>query len=50
MAETTNYMIAGYCVIFGVMALYVTSLVVRLRSLRAQQRFLEEAEQKNKQK
>jgi hypothetical protein len=48
MAETTNYMIAGYSVIFGVMGLYVVSLVVRLRSLRAQQRMLEEDEQKNK--
>jgi hypothetical protein len=46
MAETTNYMIAGYGVIFGVMALYVVSLVVRLRSLRAQQRMLEEDEKK----
>lgn len=46
MAETTNYMIAGYGVIFGVMALYVASLVVRLRRLRAQQRMLEEDEKK----
>jgi hypothetical protein len=46
MAETTNYMVAGYCVIFGVMGLYVVSLVVRMRSLRAQERMLEQDEQK----
>jgi CcmD family protein len=46
MAETTNYMIAGYCVIFGVMALYVASLVMRLRSLRAEMKMLEETEEK----
>jgi hypothetical protein len=30
-AETTVYMIAGYSVIFGVMLLYLVSLVVRRR-------------------
>ncbi len=32
-ADTTSYMIAGFAVIFGVMFLYVLSLVVRKRNL-----------------
>ena len=32
-AETTPYMIAGYAVIFGVMALYLVSLILRTRKL-----------------
>ena len=32
-AETSNYMIAGYAVIFGVMLLYVISLLLRRRNL-----------------
>jgi hypothetical protein len=32
-AETTVYMIAGYSVIFGVMLLYLVSLVVRRRRM-----------------
>jgi len=32
-AETTAYMIAGYAMIFGVMLLYLVSLVVRRRNL-----------------
>ena len=32
-ADTTSYMIAGYAVIFGVMFLYVLSLVVHKRNL-----------------
>ena len=34
MAETTNYMLAGYVVIFGAMVLYVVSLAGRWRKLR----------------
>jgi hypothetical protein len=33
-AETTAYMIAGYAIIFGVMALYVASLMIRSRNLK----------------
>ncbi|MGE5124293.1 MAG: hypothetical protein ACM3H7_07220 [Acidobacteriaceae bacterium] len=33
-AETTTYMIAGYAVIFGVMLVYIISLIVRQRNLR----------------
>ena len=32
-AETSVYMVAGYTVIFGVMLLYLVSLVVRRRRL-----------------
>ncbi len=32
-ANTTNFMIAGYAVIFGVMLLYMISLLVRQRNL-----------------
>ena len=32
-AETTAYMIAGYAVIFGVMLIYIVSLVIRRRNL-----------------
>ena len=32
-AQTTSYMIAGYAVIFGVMLIYLASLVVRNRNL-----------------
>ena len=32
-ADTTSYMIAGYAVIFGMMSLYVLSLVIRKRNL-----------------
>ncbi len=44
MAETTNYMIAGYVVIFGAMAMYVVSLAARWRRLRRDERMLEEEE------
>ncbi len=33
--DTSGYMIAGYVVIFGVMLLYLISLVVRNRNLKA---------------
>jgi hypothetical protein len=32
-AQTTNYFIAGYAVIFGAMALYLVSLFIRQRNL-----------------
>ena len=46
--ETTNYMIAGYAVIFGVMALYLISLVVRRRNLLRDLELLEELEKQPK--
>ena len=33
-AETTRYMIAGYVVIFGIMFLYILSLIIRTRNLK----------------
>lgn len=44
--ETTNYMIAGYAVIFGVMAIYLVSLVVRRRNLERDLEVLEDLENK----
>jgi hypothetical protein len=41
-AETTGYMIAGYAVIFGVMLLYLVSVIVRRRSLEQDLETLEE--------
>ena len=47
-AETTRYMIAGYSVIFGVMFLYIVSLIVRSRKLKQELETLKELEQENK--
>jgi hypothetical protein len=47
-AETTRYMIAGYCVIFGVMFIYIVSLYVRNRNLKRDLELLKELEQKEK--
>ena len=41
-ANTTSYMIAGYTVIFGVMLLYLISLLVRQRNLQKDLEVLEE--------
>jgi hypothetical protein len=46
MAQTTNYMLAGYIVIFGAMALYLVSLAARWRKLRQDEKMLEEEERK----
>ena len=40
--ETTNYMIAGYIVIFGVMSVYVVSLFLRRRKLEQEIKILQE--------
>ncbi len=45
-AETTNYMVAGYAVIFSVMLLYVISLVLRRRNLQRDMAMLKELEKK----
>jgi uncharacterized membrane protein YdbT with pleckstrin-like domain len=42
--ETTNYMIAGYTVIFGVMLVYLVSLFVRWRNLKQDIQLLQELE------
>ena len=41
-AQTMNYMIAGFVVIFGVMALFLASLVIRGRSLQQDLETLED--------
>lgn len=41
-ANTTNYMIAGYIVIFGVILLYMLSLVIRQRNLKQELEILEQ--------
>lgn len=41
-AQTTNYMIMGYAVIFGLMLIYVASLYVRQRNLKQDLELMEE--------
>jgi hypothetical protein len=43
-AETTGYMIAGYAVIFGIMAIYLISLFIRQRNLTQDLAILEDLE------
>jgi CcmD family protein len=45
-ANTTNYMIAGFAVIFGVMLIYLISLIVRQRNLQKDLDILEEIQVK----
>lgn len=45
-ANTTSFMIAGYAVIFGVMLIYLVSLVIRRRNLQKDLEVLEDLEQK----
>jgi len=46
-ANTTAYMIAGYTVIFGLMLLYLVSLIVRRRNLQQDDEMLEALEMKD---
>jgi hypothetical protein len=46
-AHTTSYMIAGYAVIFGVMLIYLVSLVIRNRNLKQDLELLEDLEKKS---
>jgi hypothetical protein len=41
-ADTLNYMIAGYAVIYGTLVIYVVSLVVRWQKLRADKAMLKD--------
>ena len=41
-ANTTSYMIAGYAVIFGIMLIYLISLLIRQRNLQKDMEVLEE--------
>ena len=45
-ANTLNYMIAGYVVVFLVLGIYLASLVIRYRNLRQDEAMLEEIERK----
>ena len=47
-AETTRYLVAGYTVIFGIMSLYIISLIVRTRNLKRQLELLKELELEQK--
>jgi hypothetical protein len=44
-AQTTAYMIAGYAVIFGVMLIYIISLLVRQNNLKQDFEVLTEEEE-----
>lgn len=44
-ADTLNYMIAGYAVIYSFLVFYVVSLVIRWRKLRADETMLKELEE-----
>ncbi len=41
-AQTANYLISGFVVIFGVMALYIVSLIIRTKNLKADYALLAE--------
>jgi len=43
-AETFNFMVLGFSVILGVMALYILSLVMRFRALQRDAMLLREVE------
>ena len=45
-AQTLNYMIAGYVVIFSVLAAYLASLVIRWRKTRQELEVMKELEKK----
>ncbi|MGB9640425.1 MAG: hypothetical protein ACPL4H_05895 [Anaerolineales bacterium] len=47
-AQTTDYMIAGYAVIIGVMAIYLISIWLRKRSLMRQWELLKAIQDKDK--
>ena len=44
-AETTNYMILGYTIVFGTLAAYLFSLYSRKRNLEKDKEVLEELEE-----
>ena len=41
-AETTNFMVMGFVVIFGVMLIYIASLYIRQRSLKQDMALIED--------
>lgn len=48
-ANTVSYFIAGYVIIFGIMAAYLVSLLVRWNNLKQEAALLEELEKKDPQ-
>jgi hypothetical protein len=44
-ANTVGYMIGGYAVIFGIMLIYLASLVLRSRNLKQDETALKEIEE-----
>lgn len=46
-ANTLTYMIAGYSVIFSIMAIYLVSLIVRWRNLRKDEELLKDLDKKD---
>ena len=44
-AETFKYMVLGFSVILGVMALYVLSMAIRFRALHREAKLLRDAEE-----
>jgi CcmD family protein len=47
-AETTNYMVAGYTVIFSVIFAYIVSLIIRSRSLKREVQTLNDLDAEEK--
>jgi len=45
-ANTVSYFIAGYSVIFGIILIYLVSLIVRWRNLREDEKMLSSLEKK----
>jgi hypothetical protein len=45
--NSINYFIAGYSVIFGIMLIYLVSLIVRWRNLREDEKILSALERKD---
>lgn len=45
--DTSQYMIAGYAIAFGVMLLYIASLIIRYRNLKRDISMYEEMEEGN---
>lgn len=44
-ANTTSYMIAGYVVIFGVMAFFLASMLIRFRNLKQEWEILQDLDE-----
>ena len=45
--DTSQYMIAGYAIAFGVMIIYVASLFIRFRNLKRDMSMLEDMDENN---